>query len=429
MYFKINKNTLERITKMKKLIIGILSSSFLTFSAFAESANSGDVDVKLHGKFEFQAAHREQKKLEGDNQYLSANRKKDAFYTNAGLGVEISNTLESGFKYGANIVLQTTTKSSGLSNHGSYLFTESDYGKLEAGSNYAAMSMMSVSGYNISAATGDAWFNFTNLYNDVDGIYDGKIDDYAPVYVAPVMDGSSEELRVVSFYSPKFKGLQLGVSYIPDGSSFGNSGLKSEIPTKKLYNRDGDSFDAKISMKDSVSVGLTYEHNISDGVDVLLGAGFQKATNSSKISMLDSEGNKIEEKLKLKDYSLYNFGAVINYGNIMLGGSYADAGKSMTNPDYNFAKKRQNKFYTAAVGYTSGPIGLSLTYFKNDKGDNKLDSYTLGTDCKLAPGLQPYFEVTSFKVKNRGFDTKDGMKQVNIKQNGMVYLLGTKIKF
>lgn len=408
---------------MKRIFTG------LTIAMLAGSALASDVEVNLNGRLDFQAYHRHQKNLIGDEKLLTNNRSDDGFYTKAGLNAMVTNTTDCGMTYGANVVAKTATRGTYIDNHGSYIFAESNYGRLEAGSTYSAMANMAVSGYSISSATGDDWPAAVSYGSS----YLGQPDDYGVVYVTPHFYGDSvEEMRSVTYYTPKMYGVQFGVSYIPDSTSFGDSPLSgTPISTTTLYNEAGVEHGAKISMKDIVSVGMTLEHDLSDEMHVKLGAGYQHGKNNSKlVSQANSnETLTMNKKLKLDDYRLYNFGALLSYGNWSVAGSYADAGKSLTNKDF-FFKKRQNKFYTGAVAFNNGPVGLSLTYLRNNKYENKLDSYTLGTDYVVAPGLKPYAEVTSFKFKDRGYKVTDsGLEKQNTKKNGMVYILGTKVTF
>ena len=104
----------------------------------------------------------------------------------------------------------------------------------------------------------------------------------------------------------------------------------------------------------------------------------------------------------------------------------------MTSDNYQW-DKRKNKFYTGGLAYNQGPMGVSLTYLRNDKLQNKLDSYTLGTQYKLAPGLMPYFEATAFNVKSKGYDASDldngTATAVSKKYKGTAYMFGTKVSF
>jgi hypothetical protein len=411
---------------MKKLLTTLLISS-----SFASASFASDVDVKLKGFFDFQAGAKKQKNLEGDNK-LTQNQKNTAFNSKGAVRAVIDNTTDCGLKYGANIVLKTTSNSAATIKNGSYLFLESDKGRVEAGSAATAFSNMSISAYNIASATGDDFLGYVNLNPTIYGTdtkqaaYLADINDYSYVYSGFTSGNISEETRSITYYTPKFSGIQLGVSFTPDTTNVGAGSIMSKGVSTNLIDKEGNKYETEVSVKNLAGVGITYEHNISDGFDVKIGAGYEGGKSNAKITKPESKNTTI----KLENFKLYNFGAVVSYGNWSVAGSYATSGKSLTSKTYHF-DKRDNKLYTAGVGYNQGPIGLSLTYLRNDKFKNRLDAYTLATDYSLAPGFKPYAEVTSFKLKNKAYDVsaEGAPKPANKKHNGIVYMLGTRVSF
>lgn len=400
---------------MKKLSY-LLASTLLAGTVLA----SGSPEVKLQGVFDFQASLRNQKNLESDN-HLTANQKNNAFKTKAAVTVKVSNTTDSGLLYGANINLNTTTSAD--LQHGSHLFVEADYGRVEAGARIAAQNVMSVSAYSIAAACGDCWVGYANLnpaiYQDK-GAYNADFSDYSLVYIG--YGGTAEQVRNITYYTPKISGFQLGLSYSPDTTNVGSGDVKVKPESINYFDKTGVVNEVTRSVKNLLGAGLTFEHNLSDGVDLKLGAGYEQGK-------YDARNAQSNEKVKFADHKLYNFGASLTYGSWSIAGSYANAGKSGTNPVFQFDKK-QNILYTGGIAYRTGPFGLSFTYLHNDRLSNKLNSYTLGTDYKLAPGFMPYAELTSFNFKNKGYDLTSGTPvQINKKLNGMVYTLGAKVTF
>jgi len=408
---------------MKKLSLA-LATSIIAFSGFSALA----MEVKLQGATDFQVGYRNQKGL-GTDKNVTQNQKNIAFYNQAYVTTDVRNTTESGFIYGADITLRVTVKDKAKAGtNGSCLFTEANYGRVELGSRQDAPSMMSQSAFNIAMGTGDDWQRYVNLnpkLYDGKGLYNGDVSFYDAVYSG--FSSGPEQVRTATYYTPKMHGFQVGVSYSPDTANTGDNeridGTKG-VSEQTFYDKTSnfDKVKAKVAVRDLVGAGVTYEHNIADGVDIKLGAGVEAGKTTAK----DEAGNK----LKLSDYRIYNVGAVVSYGNWSFAGSYADSGKSMTSTKYHY-DKRQTRYYTGGVAYNQGPMGLSLIYYHNDKLMNKMDAITLGTQYKLAPGLMPYFEVTSFKVKNRGYDmsTQTSPKPVKKKISGMACMFGARVTF
>ncbi len=406
---------------MKKFAI-LLAGTILAAPAFA----SDNLEVKLQGAFDFQAAARQQKNREETS--LTTNQKNTAFFTQSSLRADVSNETDYGLKYGAVIALKTTSRAKIFpGSNGSHLWTESDFGKLELGSKQSAPGVMSQGAYNICMATCDDWSRYTNMGS----IYNGGVSDYSLIY-SGFSSGvnSTEQVRTATYYTPQFNGLQLGVSFSPDTANTGDNGGLTDgngISNSAFYDKTNNyaKVNAASSVKNLVGAGVTFSHNLGEAFDVTLGAGIEQG----KAVGTDTGSNA---KIKLANHKLYNVGAVVSYGNWSVAGSYADAGKSLTSDLYQW-DKRKNRFYTGGFAYNQGPVGISLTYLHNDKLQNKLDSYTLGTQYKLAPGLMPYFEATAFNVKSKGYNATDldngTVTPMSKKYKGSVYMFGTRVSF
>ncbi len=416
---------------MKKLAI-LLASSIFALPVLA----ADNLQVKLEGAFDFQAAVRQQKNIEGNN--LTTNQKNSAFFSQSSLRAHVSNETDYGLKYGAIIGVRTTSRTKIFpGNNGSHLYTEADFGKLELGSRQNATSLMSQGAYSICMATCDDWFRYTNMGSLYNGGYNnGGVSDYSPIYSGFGSNvNGSEQVRTATYYTPQLHGVQLGVSFSPDTANTGDNGSLTDgngINKTNMYDKTNQytKITARTSVKNLVGAGVTFTHNLGEAFDVTLGAGLEQG--KSVITATDAEDKNAVKANKLANHKLYNVGAVVAYGNWSVAGSYADAGKSLTSDKYQW-DKRKNKFYTGGLAYNQGPMGVSLTYLRNDKLQNKLDSYTLGTQYKLAPGLMPYFEATSFNVKSKGYDTSDldngTATSVSKKYKGTAYMFGTRVSF
>ena len=413
---------------MKKLTI-LLASAIISTSALAAS----DVTVKLEGAFDFQAAARKQKNLTTDNN-LTTNQKNSAFFTQSSLRANVTNETDYGMKYGAVITVKATSRTKIFpGSNGSHLFVAHDFGKLELGSRQNAPSVMSQSAYSICMATCDDWTRYASGMYDGNGLYNVGMSDYGPIYSGFGSNAnSSEQIRTATYYTPAFNGLQLGFSYSPDTANAGdNAGLAdgNGVNATTLYDKSNNyaKLTGKTSVKNLVGAGVTFSHNLGEGFDVVLGAGLEQGKAAATVL---NEATETTANTKLANHKLYNVGAVVSYGNWSVAGSYADAGKSLTSANYQW-DKRKNKLYTGGVAYNQGPVGVSLTYLHNDKLQNKMDSYTLGTQYKLAPGLMPYFEATAFNLKGKGYDmsTSATPTLVNKKFKGTVYMFGTRVSF
>ncbi|KAJ6644868.1 hypothetical protein Bhyg_00063 [Pseudolycoriella hygida] len=434
---------------MKKLLTLLWISCFT--SAVTASNNSSntntasDTEIKLEGIFGFQAGYSNHNKQEGLNQNITDNRRKLAFNTDAAFNAIITqefNDIIAGIK----IVLLTTTKpKTSVGYNGSHIFLETSYGKIELGSPYDAGSKMRITGYSVAAATWTGWSHYVQL----DGPkmkYKGLKADFNTCnsfYMDSFTNGFSdlayktEPARKVSYYTPKMNGFQFGVSYTPDSSNTGgNRDLKNWDSTSQFNNKsktgiqeitleNGDVAILNQNIKDAISAGISYEHQILDDVAIKVAVTGEYAKPAHKFLILDKDKTNIQSQSKLTNLRAYNIGSVLSYGNFSCSASYGSLGKSLTTPEYHKVD-RVTQYYNGAVAYTQGPIKTSLSYFRSLKYKNTIDSVSLGTEYLVTPGLLPYAEISYFTAKGKPVYFVDAPKA---KTRGTVALIGAKFKF
>lgn len=414
--------------KVRRNLKLLLLSSCLAGSAFADYDNKPKEgpEVWFNAYFHFQTGIRNQNGLVGDEKNVSANRKQFAFYTDASVRGQVSQTTDEGLTYGAQIVLVPTTKiKSSPSYNGSHLFVESEFGKVEAGSPFDVGSKMRITGGDITAASGD-W----DRYVDFSKNSKIKHQDSTPEFITYVQyffddiykfsanirddknfqphNTGTEPPRLISYYTPKMNGFQLGVSYIPDTSNTGGasqttatSGVVDNLNTKS--DSYTSVFEIDRTVKDAFAAGLSYEQNITDGVDIklaLTGEYGKSAKKATEKRTMTGTNTTQTFQYKLSNLRTYNIGGILTYGNFSYAVSYGSLGKSLTFKEY-YKGGRDTRYYNGAIAYGQGPIKASLAYFKSQQFKNTVDAITLGTDYKLTPGLVPYAEVTGFNAKGR----------------------------
>lgn len=438
---------------MKKiLLLGILSS--LATSAYAldipasldNKEASDNTQFKLEGLFNFQGGYASKKNTVNPDQLVSdsstdesinGSRKKVKFYTESYFSASIRQQIEE-LAYGAKIVLVPTSKiKASPSLNGSHIFLESEFGKVELGSPHDAASKLRITGGDVAA--GGVW----GTYGDIDDKalkYKGLSPEFADSedYFQDVLFRSklgqisdkAEPARKVSYYTPKMQGFQAGISYTPDTGNTGGGAItasQSGIDEIKIEGTSNTYIFNK-NVKDALAAGLSYEHNISDGVDLKVAASGEYGKSAGKLRVIENQGKDSEKLLnsyKLSDLATYNLGLTLNYGNFSYGASYGTLGKSLTTKEFH-KTGRNTKFLNGAVAYGQGPIKTSVSYFKSNQFANTLNSVTLGSEYKLAPGLLPYAELSYFEAKGKPSFYPEAPKR---KTRGTVAVLGAKLKF
>ena len=367
---------------------------------------AGDIDIKLNGGFDFQAGYINSNAPKTAKP-ISTNNKYFAFNTSAYMAANGSAKLDSGFIYGARIAIApVTTPSRKLR---SMLYTESLIGRLELGSEQSAVSKMRITPLSIASATGGLW----DIWVSGDPVGNIPYNMNYSNYLDSKMRarGTTEFSRKITYFSPKYQGLQFGLSYIPDTRNVGYGELKSNIIHTPIFSN------YTYSVKNGVGGSLTYQKDFSKNSYIKLSTvgEFGKVIATPKAGV-------IVPAIKPKKLATYNIGAEFTKNEYSLAGSYADHfGSFITSGD----NRRDTSLYGLGGRYRVKKFSSSLTYFSSMHRRNKIEALTLGADYKVAKGLMPYAEVTYFRAKGSDI-TKPSIRSSH---KGVLILTGTKVEF
>ena len=426
------------------LIIATLASSsaYAIDLGYEISPEAPELNVQLNGFAHFQAGYRSQNDLEQSEKSSSPYKDNLAFYNDAALVANISST-HNEVEYGAKIVLSTTAKRKGSNAYnGTHLYVATEYGKMELGSPITPSSTMMISSGKITAGSGN-WDRYANIapnyqkQNDLNPTFVTSPDFFLRDKFTTKLDSrsyTSEPSRSIVFYTPKYNitdssNVRMGIAYTPDSSNTGADNIDvvaSGVEVKKIASASIDRFEFNLGVKDALSGAVSFEKNISDGVDLTIAASGEigKSRGTAK-EFTNSEDTVPAAEYKLKDLKAYNIGAVLNYGNFSYAASYGSLGDSLTTDAYH-KTGRKTEYYTGAVAYKQGDFTVSLDYFRSNKFKNVAEAYTLGTSYQAAPGFKPYFEVTRYTLNGRPEFFTDVPK---IKTRGVVAITGIKLSF
>jgi predicted porin len=392
--------------------------------------------MDLHGRQEFNVASRSVKKeymqagtgsALNTGGYLTKNQKNFAFDSNTKLSLEVAAHADNGLKYGANLAMKPggNAKSRNFSNmDNTYLFLEGGFGRLEAGSNFSAVTMMELGAHSVATATGGVsgyWSDYANIVTPgkttnnivstgagLDATADVILIGRNSLYRDGLLSSSSESSRKVTYMSPKYSGLQLGFSYTPDQSNKGMNGAKNKV-TETYSDND---------LKNVFGAVLGYDHKMS-GVDFAGEVHYQ--------------GGKNTKTPATNNLSEWGVGAKVAKGPFSVAASYDDAGKSNTDKT---DKSVKNNYWTVGLGYEMNQLAASVTYLNGQKGNkndapynsmSKTSAWSVGVDYMLASGLKTYAEFTAYSLKNAFVQNPTGT--VYPANKGNVFLAGAVVKF
>ena len=426
---------------MKKLL---LTTALVALVSPAFAAEKGPT-VTLGGSLDTQFGYRQQKtdyRLDNLNSLSTTGNQlsKGGIVNDTKINVKVDGQAH-GFKYGGLVSLNADTSANKYGSptvgYQTMVYGEAKFGRLEAGSYTGAVDSLSVSAANIAKATGgikgDAryWWNpsiittaATTATSTVGSALVANTFLVTPSLVSNMDTGNSANAAKVTYYTPKFSGFKVGVSYIPDTEHMGTiANLSSLTKTKSGL---GDN---QFAFRDVFSGGVMFDHKMND---VTFKASLLGETGTAK----DFGGTTVSKRDNLRSWEL---GASVAFKGFSLAASYGDLGKSgntkskVTGTSSVAWKSAKSSYWTVGAAYDYSHFGASVTYLESKRGAAVADTSTaanpkasfknisFGVDYKVAPGFMPYAEVSAFKLDSK---TVKGTKNT-----GNVFLAGTKLHF
>lgn len=429
---------------MKKILLGT-TTLIGAASLFAGAALADTPKVTVGGYANFEAGY-----VSDDLDTTVAgvagtgNQHPHAFRNDTMIAFKIDGKNDSGLGYGGEINLLADVSSDvqgrGANASKTVVYLDGMWGRFELGSNVGAEGTMKVDAASIARATGGIngdWNFFANaadqyLAQAALPLAYGALDNPAGLTgnngvttLTPNYTGNhtEENLNKITYYTPRFSGFQLGLSYLPDqvnrGQGFSNIGAAGGL------NVNGPDRSNNLAGKaqNIFTGGLSYDNKFGD-------IGLAAAATGMWGNASDS---------LYEDLQAWNVGAKLAYMGFSVAGSYGDWGDSnMLKAD----NADNTTYWTAGAAYEYGPFGASVTYLNSTfdcgllsagagsavgnnancsaAGENEFGSLSAGVDYKLAPGLTPYAEVTWY----------DQDSVTNARDNkGYVGIVGTQLNF
>ena len=378
---------------MKNILLG--TSALVGAALIAGAALAEDPKVMVGGVIDFQAGY-VQDDANGQGQ------KNVGFRNDTEINLSVEGKSDNGLGYGAVIDLEAdvsgAARNQGFNAARTYTFLDGSFGRIELGSVEGSAQTMQVDASTIARATGGINGDY-DMFIANNGAATGTAN-YAnvsrgqlPGYHGSVTrlggNDTTDNAAKVTYYSPRFTGFQVGVSYTPNSDSRGS--ILNRADAANTYT---NLVDAAISYEGQFqAVGLkaaaAYEHGNDQG----LGAN--------------------------RNLSAYNVGASANFAGFSVAGSYG-------NWDDVLGAGTDTDYYTLGAAYDFGPFGASATWIDSTidlagGGSNDFQNLVLGADYALAPGLTPYVEVSFFDASNDSVGA--------LSNDGTVAIVGTQLAF
>lgn len=368
---------------MKKILLGTTALAALyAGAAFAETPK-----ITLGGYIDFQASFTDQ---DYDTAGTGPTTREVKFAQDTEVRVKVDGKADNGLGYGAYISLLADLNGaadapygdSSLNSRKTFIYLDGSWGKVELGSTTGVDGTMKVDASTFARATGG-----------VDGDFYRHIAIPAAVIWSPDLPvnfatgAAGENSNKIAYYSPRWSGFQIGLSYTPDTGDAGTT------------------------------AGFTGELNAGNAEHVVAGA-INYHGQWDKIGFAASLTGEFgdAELPGTQDLAAWALGASISYAGWTFGGSYGDWDDSL-----QVVNGTDAHFWDLGLAYDFGAFGASLGYLSSENGNNDFQNISLGVDYQLAPGLVPYAEVNIFEIDPATIAIPDN--------DGVVFLIGTQLTF
>jgi|APTNR8051073442_1049403.scaffolds.fasta_scaffold07279_4 predicted porin len=305
--------------------------------------------------------------------------------------------LEAGFAIGINVQMEANTSADQIDE--SYMYLESEkYGRLILGDENNAAYLLQVvapdGGINMNQG------DLTSMPNQGLLITPQSFDLNDTTIDGTRFRFDDNDSGKFTYISPRFAGFQIGASYIPNyegGGDNNNSITRVSVPGAQTTGGPGN---APSGINEGAAVGLNFKQAF-DGWGLQASAGYQYGNTVG----LAAGGSA-------DDLNAIGGGAQINFGGLVIGGSYTWADGDKPN-----GAKYDGYGYDVGVAYSFGPYKVGLAYMRGENdginSNNYADYVVLSGTYKIGPGVDLVGGVYGFDLDGENGSAAPGQVSNN----------------
>jgi len=362
----------------RSLVIGCAAVALAAGCGSASAQSKSKFDILVGGDAFFQAGYTDQKN--------DSNLRKTEFSNRMRLKFTPTAKADNGLEYGARLRIRTAGPGNTVTADRSYIFANGAFGTVQAGTINGLSDEYGVIGPNVDGISGSPDGFWATFYNGSMPYVMGSLR---------TLESGDNGTKVV-YLTPSFSGFQLGAAYTP---KYGDTATSvNRVKGSKTYSDMGE---VQAYYKGTVgAVGLE---------------------GSVAYQFADAEA------AATKDLSSVHAGLNVSYGALVVGGSYANSGKS------GYAKTARGidnqQVWIVGAQYTVGPVILAATYTDGrgistaggttSAANARAKLYQVGATYTIAPGLTTGLEYSYF-------DNKVGTAA---KDKANMFLIDTRLSF
>ncbi len=299
----------------------------------------------------------------------------------ARLRFSIDGKTDLGLRYGFISVLDGDT-SAGNTLRENYIFLDGSWGKFYVGDTYGVLSTMAFGGW-------DNWCGTKFL----DGDFERVVNFTTGAVRSLNLVGDTSRATKMTYMTPRWKGVQLGITYTPRSEHLGEEGVNaitSTSSTKKPFDIN------------NIACGVNFIHKFINDFEMALSA-------TTVFAHTKSEWKGAPHRKSVGSFAM---GSSFSYQDLGFSMEYGNNGSSQQLAGQNLSNAGQ--FLDFGLSYTWGPTKFGTGYYYSWRnalgGDVDPSSYTkvkartnavtAAVDHKMAPGMIVYFEYANFLMKN-----------------------------
>jgi hypothetical protein len=353
---------------MKKILLG--TTAIAAAALYAQAAQA-QITVSLGGYTEFFGAY-----YDDD----VAGRTSREFQIETEIVVRADGKADNGLLYGAKVELQNSSAGGGVSTDEASVYLSGTWGRIELGDFDGAADTLAIYAplVGVEQIDGDA-YDFLDVTTPLrTGAVAGEAGTRfgAQPFFGLVKAPDSGDATKIMYLTPRFAGVQAGVSYATQNQNEGQSVVALKTQT--------------VGYKDFWEFGANYTGSFA-GFSVAVGATGSMASGEDRQGAPFAGGLGQPPATQLEDFFAWQAGAQVGYAGFKVGGGYIDA------DDYGARRNTVAGDATAwhvGASYTAGPFAVGVTYADAEGAKGGFTTYASdyktyggGVAYTLAPGL------------------------------------------
>ncbi len=418
---------------MKKVLYGttalVAAGVLASASAYAQD-KAGPIELTVGGYMTAHAAYTSQ-----DDGATGAvgNRRNFGFFREGEIIFKGQTRLDNGLLVGVNVQLEAEDSTDQIDE--AYIFFDSAFGRVEYGAMDQAASKMYYGSPSSIPGFSPAIQNYVDWNSNA-----ATVD----VSSMNLMLYNFNDAEHITYYTPRFFGFQIGVSYTPEncqagnndtGSAFHPAGCGGSYAGQLASDRSGQP-------SDLFDIAANYVNSFN-GFDVAIYGGYQGGSlnteNNSGLTpgSVATGGN---EAIKA-----WGAGAQIGYAGFSVGGAYKqqNTGRFASSGGQN----RDQDSWTVGVGYKTGPWGFGVDYSEVTQqqgmligaagnlatataiaGEDKGKFFQVGGTYLVGPGITAFIGGSYVQLDDGSNGTVAGTTN-SVDNTATVVRVGTNINF